>query len=138
MANLKSTINTLIEQLKVKIIYAPIDSGGKAFVPQKLIVINPNLSLKLQDQILLHELEHIKRKHSKTSYSSPNYLSRIEFEAERGRINADLAYYIEETPLEYWNVYNFSTHFNCKSEFETYIDFCMKNSQNIQNDREDD
>lgn len=127
MANLRTTIDNLINELGTRIIYRNIDSGGKAYVRLNLIVVNPNLSREKQEQIILHELEHIKRKHSKTSYSSPNYLIKLEAEAEHGRIKADITNYIEETPEEYWNIYNFSNHYDIKSEFETYINDHLKN-----------
>ena len=125
MANLRTTIDKLINELGTRIIYRNIDSGGKAYVRLNLIVINPNLSREKQEQIILHELEHIKRKHSKTSYS-PNYLIKLEAEAEHGRINADITNYIEETPEEYWNIYNFSNHYDIKPEFENYINNHLK------------
>lgn len=66
MANLKTTIDKVINELGTRIIYRDIDSGGKAYIQLNLIVVNPNLPQEKQEQIILHELEHIKRKHSKT------------------------------------------------------------------------
>ncbi|MCQ9215106.1 ImmA/IrrE family metallo-endopeptidase [Streptococcus gallolyticus] len=127
MASLRTTIDKLLDELGTRIIYRNIDSGGKAYVQLNLMVVNPNLPQQKQEQIILHELEHIKRKHSKTSFSSPNYLTKLEAEAEHGRIKADITTYIEETPEEYWNIYNFSNHYDIKPEFENYINNHLKN-----------
>lgn len=122
MANLRTTIDKLINELGTRIIYRDIDSGGKAYIRLNLIIVNPNLPKEEQEQIILHELEHIKKKHSKTSLSSPNYLNRLEVEAEHGRIIADINYYTDETPKEYWNKINLLNYFGIKPEFESYID----------------
>lgn len=135
MANLRTTIDKLINELGTRIIYRDIDSGGKAYIQLNLIVVNPNLPQEKQEQIILHELEHIKKKHSKTSYSSPNYLTKLEAEAEHGRIKADITNYIEETPKEYWNIYNFSNHYDIKPEFENYINNHLKISDKTRKKR---
>ncbi len=122
MANLRTTIDNLINELGTRIIYRDIDSGGKAYIQLNIIVVNPNLPQQKQEQIILHELEHIKKKHSKTSLSTSNYLNKLEVEAEHGRITADISYYTDETPKEYWNKINLLNYFGIKPEFENYID----------------
>ena len=121
MANLRTTIDNLINELGTRIIYRDIDSGGKAYIQLNIIVVNPNLPQQKQEQIILHELEHIKKKHSKTSLSTSNYLNKLEVEAEHGRITADISYYTDETPKEYWNKINLLNYFGIKPEFENYI-----------------
>lgn len=121
MATLKTTIDQLKNELNAKIIYREIDGKGKALVPLNIVVVDPRLSIKEQEQITLHELEHIKKCHTKNSCNSPNHHSKQEAQAEHGRIQADLGYYITETPPEYWNTFNFLDYFGIDSRFEGYV-----------------
>lgn len=122
MANLRTTIDKLTKELNAKIIYRNLDCKGKAIVPLKIVIVNKNISEFEQLQVILHELEHIKKEHSETSLSSPHYLQKMEAEAEHGRVKADISWYIEETPKEYWNMFNLIDYFEFNSEFENYIE----------------
>lgn len=130
MASLRTTIDKLTKELNAKIIYRNLDCKGKAIVPLKIIIVNRNISKFEQHQVILHELEHIQKEHSKTSLSSPYHLQKIEAEAEHGRIKANMNWYIEETPKEYWNMFNLIEHFEINSEFENYIEEEFKKIDN--------
>ncbi|MEX2803822.1 hypothetical protein AB3329_01710 [Streptococcus sp. H31] len=122
MGTLKNTINKLREELDAIIIYRKIDYKGLAIIPLKIVIVCTNLSKKEEEQVILHELEHIKKNHGKNSYASPIHYYKQEAEAEHGRISADIEHYITNTPKEYWNTFNFLGYFGISSEFESYVD----------------
>lgn len=127
--SLKNTINNLIKELSVTVVYRNLDSKGKAIIPLNIVVINQSLSEFEQEQVLLHELEHIRKAHYINKLASPRANAIIEKQAEEGRIDNDLESYITYTPKEYWNKFNFIDYFGIESKYESYIDDQLKRLQ---------
>lgn len=126
MVNSKITIKEQLNELGIRIIYRKLDCKGRAFIEQKIIVLDPDLSKFEEEQIILHELGHILKLHYSSSLNSPNCYSKKEAEAEHYRIEENIKNYITHTPKEYWNSFDFLNYFGIEHKFENYVSEKLK------------
>lgn len=123
-------IKQLLLESGIRVIYRPLDCGGRAFPSLKLMVIDPRLSEFEQEQKILHEYAHIFEEHYFSPIESPANHSKKEAKAEHFRIHYNLVNYINNTPKEYWNTLNFINYFNIESKYHSYIEETLKSYKN--------
>lgn len=133
MENLRLLIGQQIKELGARVVYMPLKQKGKAIIPLKLVIVNDQLTKEEQEQVILHELEHIRQGHYSSKIESPVSKLKKEAQAEHGRIKVDVGHYITNTPQEYWNSFNFINYFGIAPEHENYVN---DQFQNLLNNRE--
>lgn len=121
MENLRLLIGQQIKELDAKVVHMPLKQKGKAIIPLKLVIVKDQLTKEEQEQVILHELEHIKQGHYSSKIESPVGKLKKEAQAEHERIKIDVGHYITNTPKEYWNSFNFINYFGIAPEHENYV-----------------